>query len=96
MKNNKINSVLFESSYKWVKEEYVINGLDMKWTMKNGDKIKIKEMETDHIVNCIKMIKRNNRYERYGSSKAWEEIFENVLLRRRIEIVNKIIKNIKK
>ena len=29
------------------------------WTMKDGSKIKISEMQTSHIQNCIKMVKRN-------------------------------------
>ena len=29
----------------------------MKWTTKNGDKIEIKDMTTQHIKNCIKAIK---------------------------------------
>ena len=29
------------------------------WTMKNGSKIAIKAMTTEHIKNCIKMVERN-------------------------------------
>ena len=29
----------------------------MKWTTKNGDKIEVRDMTTQHIKNCIKAIK---------------------------------------
>ncbi len=29
-----------------------------KWTMKNGEKIRIKDMETSHIKNCLRLLKR--------------------------------------
>jgi len=31
----------------------------MMWTMKNGTKIRIKDMSTEHIKNCIKMVERD-------------------------------------
>jgi hypothetical protein len=36
-----------------------------KWTMKNGDKIKVKKMKTSHIINCVKLLKRNG-FESYS------------------------------
>lgn len=33
-------------------------GLPRKWTTKDGTKIWIKDMDVDHIVNCLKMLDR--------------------------------------
>lgn len=31
----------------------------MKWKNKQGEELPIKDMSTDHIINCLKMIERN-------------------------------------
>lgn len=32
----------------------------MYWTMRNGKQIKIFDMSTSHIINCLKMLERGN------------------------------------
>jgi hypothetical protein len=32
----------------------------MEWKQKNGKKIKVKNMTNEHIINCIKMLRRND------------------------------------
>lgn len=32
----------------------------MYWTMRNGEQIKIFDMSTSHIINCLKMLERGN------------------------------------
>lgn len=59
----------------------VDNGI---WRMKGGIRIPIKDMETNHIKNCIKMIYRSNRQwrreylpalRRELTKRRWEERF---------------------
>jgi hypothetical protein len=35
------------------------------WTTKDGDVLKIKDMETSHIQNCINLLKRNMPEHKY-------------------------------
>ncbi len=39
-----------------------------KWKMRDGKKVLIRQMETSHILNCIKML---DRIERNRISSAW-------------------------
>jgi hypothetical protein len=53
-------------------------------------KIPIKNMDSSHIKNCIRMIKNNKIHRR----DAWIHIFENELMNRRVYKLNKILSNI--
>lgn len=50
------------------------------WTTRDGRELKIKEMETTHIINTIKMIVRNSDMSDLG--KRYVEIFMNELKER--------------
>ena len=32
----------------------------MYWTMRNGEQIKISDMSTSHIINCLQMLEKGN------------------------------------
>ena len=51
--------------------------LPKHWKMKDGHKIKVTDMETSHINNTLRLIRRGS-LTRSGSSK-WVRIFENEL-----------------
>ena len=40
-----------------LKATRMLNGTDKIWITKNGEKIAVKDMSTQHILNCIKAIK---------------------------------------
>ena len=79
-------------------EAYQTLGMDMVWTMRNFDEIKIKDMEDSHVYNCIHMLKKNINKNYFGGDKThshyWVEVFEDVILKRRIQKINKIKSNI--
>ena len=52
-----------------------------EWLTKEGKILKIKDMETSHIINCIKMINRN----RWCYAYEYTKLFESELKRRGIE-----------
>ena len=54
------------------------------WRMNNGELIAIKDMETSHIKNCIRMIYRKNGTWRH----QYLRYFENELRRRKHEKLN--------
>ena len=76
--------------YDYIIDEYKLLGNNMKWTMKDGKKIPIKNMDSSHIKNCIIMIKNNKIHRR----DAWINIFNNELMNRRYYKLNKILGNI--
>ena len=82
----------YNDSYRGILYEYNQCGDNLKWEMKDGTMIKIKNMETSHIKNCINMMSKKNPN---GTKKAWIEIFENVIVKRRTQKINKIKENIK-
>ena len=44
------------------------------WTTKNGDELRIEDMTTEHILNCIKSIERNKKaFILDGNDKWWSE-----------------------
>ena len=61
-------------------KQYGWEGFEMKWRMKDGTRIKIKDMEDSHIRNCVNMLRRNEVNE---TRKAWIEIFTDVQIKRR-------------
>ena len=68
--------------------EYNQLGLMLCWTKIDGEEIPLKHMEDSHIKNCIKML--SNLRTNY-SRKAWIYIFNDVLLKRRHEKLNKLL-----
>lgn len=79
-------------------EAYQTIGMDMVWTMRNFDEIKIKDMEDSHVHNCIRMLKKNISKGIFGGKKThseyWVDIFEDVVLKRRTEKIKTIKNNI--
>lgn len=84
-------SVKINSIYDDVISEYKEFGMDMVWGMKDGKEIKIKNMETSHVKNCINMLNRKRENE---TRIAWIDIFTDVLMKRRENKLNKILNNI--
>lgn len=78
--------------YQQIIRKYKIYGDKMKWEMKDGTMIKIKNMETSHIKNCINMM---NRKSINDTRRAWIEIFEDVIIKRRSNKIDRIKKRIK-
>lgn len=74
-------------------DEYKIYGDNLTWSMKDGTLIKIKDMETRHIKNCINML--NKKQSPNKGIQSWIYIFEDVILKRRQYKINKIKENIK-
>lgn len=78
---------LEDSFYNEIMIDYNLLKMDMEWTMKNGDRIKLIDMKDSHIKNCINMLKK---LEINYSRRAWIDIFCDVLLKRRFEKIEKI------
>lgn len=76
-----------QKMYNLLINDYTHYGMDMCWTMKNGDDIELQNMEDSHIKNCINMLSKKVEN---GSRKAWIDIFRDVQLKRRINKINKI------
>jgi len=73
--------------YKEFIDKYYKLKMELKWEMRDGNKIKLKDMKDLHIKNCINMLtKLPTNYQR----KGWVFIFNDVLLRRRTLKINKI------
>lgn len=81
-----------DDPYKEIIRLYKKRGDNMEWEMKDGNMIKIKNMESSHVKNCINMM---NRKPSNQTRKAWIEIFEDVIVKRRTQKINKIKENIK-
>lgn len=62
---------------------------DGNWTMKNGQYINVKDMETSHINNCLAMLTRNSLEELAENGAVddftlnWIKVFEKELKRRK-------------
>jgi len=65
----------FEEAYKAVQTD-AENGI---WVTREGKELKISEMETSHIKNCIAFIKRNDSDDMYH---CYIPVFEKELKRR--------------
>lgn len=91
MKNKQYD---FDNPY----EAYQTISMDMVWVMRNFDEIKLKDMEDSHIYNCIRMLKKNISKKSFGGEKThseyWVEVFEDVVLKRRLEKIKTIKNNI--
>lgn len=55
--------------------------INRTWVTKEGEVLNIKDMDTSHIINCIKMINRN----RWCYAYEYTKLFEAELKRRGIE-----------
>lgn len=53
------------------KEKFNIALLDIIWTTKDGTKIRLGDMETSHLDNCAKMLKRQAESNEYNAMSAW-------------------------
>ena len=53
------------------------------WVTKDGKELKIKDMETSHIHNCMKMI--NKKSKEWGYAEKYKELFMEELTRRTFE-----------
>lgn len=63
----------------------------MIWTRSNGEKIEIKDMETAHIINCIKVINEERRlFESKKEKDEWLVAFEKELEKRKPDIFDEI------
>lgn len=71
--------------------QYEHEGFEMRWRMKDGSWIRIKNMEDSHVKNCINMLRRNEPTE---TRKAWIEVFSDVIVKRRRLKLDKIMKKI--
>lgn len=80
-----------QDSYEWIIHDYKAFGEGIAWTMKDGTDIFVKDMKESHIINSMNMLKRKAFN---GTRKAWIEVFEDVLLRKRAKKVVKLIDNI--
>ena len=82
----------YNDSYSEILYEYKRYGDNLEWEMKDGTMIKIKNMETSHVKNCINMMSKKHMN---GTRRAWVEIFEDVIVKRRSQKINKLKENIK-
>lgn len=76
-----------ENFYEVIIGMYKKQQFSMRWEMKDGKEILIKDMEDSHIRNCINMMKRNPLND---SRRAWIEIFTDVQIKRRKLKLDKI------
>jgi len=53
---------------------------DPEWTTNDGRKIKVSDMDDDHIINCIKFVRRSKSNP--DSIREWETVFLEELKRR--------------
>lgn len=84
------NSVVLKRGYEKYREKYIIPYLiySSPWILK---KLRISDLTDEHLINNINHYKNLND----DKSKAFFEIFTDVLVKRRIVKINKIKENIK-
>lgn len=73
--------------YDLLLRKYKLEGFHMRWEMKDGTPIKLEDMKSSHIRNCINML--NQKYSN-DTRRAWIEIFTDVQLKRRKLKLDKI------
>jgi hypothetical protein len=66
--------------YEMTLNRYNHQGFELKWEMKDGTPIKIKDMADSHVKNCINMLRRNTLTD---TRRAWIDIFTDVIVKRR-------------
>ena len=82
-----------EAVYAEIRFTYIELGMELEWTMREGDTIKIKDMNDSHIQKCLNMMRRK---ELNGNRKGWISVFEDVQIVRRKEKIDKLKNEIRR
>ena len=80
-------------NYTSLLEDYKEAGNSLYWTMEDGVYIRIKNMDDEYLNHALKTLNIKRKHIS-GTRSAWIYIFEDVLMKRRINKINKIKKNI--
>lgn len=82
----------YDYEYKGIIYDYQCDGMDLIWETKYGKNIPVKNLNESYMKMIINMIECGD----LRNSKAWIEIFKDVIVKKRFEKINKIKNNIKK
>jgi hypothetical protein len=76
-------------------DKYKKLGMNLIWTKRNFEEIKICDMTDEHIKNVIRMLNKKSIFNSiYDTTNEWLDIFADVLIKRRTIKLNKLKKNI--